>query len=77
MERNIILSGIPDATAENQLESAMMLIRSDIEVTVQPRDFEDCYRIGKPDRKIQRKLSIIFSIKGRVKKPWKIKRHTI
>ena len=36
-QNNIVLFSIPDDVADNQLESTMILILSDIEVTMEPR----------------------------------------
>ena len=45
---NVVFSGIPENVPDNNLESTVISVLSDIGVQVDPRDIEACHRIGKP-----------------------------
>ena len=42
-----MISGIPDSVPDSDLESTVTSILSDIAVNVEPREVENCHRIGK------------------------------
>ena len=44
---NLVISGIPVSVQDSDLESTVTSILSDIDVNVESREVEDCYRIGK------------------------------
>ena len=43
---NVVFSGIPENVPDNNLESAVISVFSDINVQVEPRDIEEYHRIG-------------------------------
>ena len=45
---NVVSSGFPENVPDNNLESTVISVLSDIGVQVDPRDIEACHRIGKP-----------------------------
>ena len=53
---NIVFSGIPDNVADNNLESTVISVLSDIDVQVEPRDVEACHTIGKATTKTQKTI---------------------
>ena len=75
---NIVLSGIPNGVADKQLHSTMILTLFDIEVTVEPRDGEDCNRVGNPDESNSKESIIHFFNQGNYKKNLtELKKHKI
>ena len=53
---NVVFSGIPENVPNNNLESLVISVLSDITVQVKPRDIEACHRIGKPTSKTQKTI---------------------
>ena len=53
---NANFSGIPENVPDNNLESTVISVLSDIDIQVEPRDIEACHRIGKPTSKIQKTI---------------------
>ena len=47
---NLVLSDIPDTTADNELESKVISVLGNADAEVESSDIEDCHRIGKPDK---------------------------
>lgn len=53
---NLVLSGIPDTIADDELENIVISVLGDIDIDaniddkVKSLDTEDCNRIGKPDK---------------------------
>ena len=56
---NIVISGIPDDVADDDLEDAVTSIMEDVDVIVQNGDIEACHRIGKSDQKSSSKKTIV------------------
>ena len=56
---NIVISGIPDDVADDDLENAVTSIMEDVDVIVQNGDIEVCHRIGKSDQKTSGKKIIV------------------
>ena len=56
---NIVISGIPDDVADDDLENAVTSIMEDVDVIVQNGDIEACHRIGKSDQKTSSKKNIV------------------
>ena len=56
---NIVISGIPDDVADDDLEDAVTSIMEDVDVIVQNGDIEACHRIGKSDQKTSSKKTIV------------------
>ena len=52
---NIVISGIPDDVADDNLEDAVTSIMEDVDVIVQNGDIEACHRIGESDQKTSSK----------------------
>ena len=46
---NIVISGIPDSTDDNNLENTVISMMSNINVNIEENDIEACHRFGKPD----------------------------
>ena len=46
---NIVISGIPDDVADDDLEDVVTSIMQDVDVIVRNSDIEPCHRIGKSD----------------------------
>ena len=53
---NAVSSRIPENVPDNDLESIVLSVMSDIGVQVEPSDNEGCPRIGKPTSKTQKKI---------------------
>ena len=53
---NVVFSGIPENVPDNNLESTVISVLSDIDVQVEPRDIEACHQIGKPTSKTQKTI---------------------
>ena len=53
---NVVFSGIPENVPDNNLESAVISVFSDINVQVEPRDIEEYHRIGQPTSKTQKTI---------------------
>ena len=53
---NVVFSGIPENVPDNNLESTVISVLSDIDLQVEPRDIELCHRIGKPTSKTQKTI---------------------
>ena len=53
---NVVFSGIPENVPDNNLESTVISVLLDIDVQVEPRDIEECHRIGKPTSKTQKTI---------------------
>ena len=53
---NVVFSGIPGNVLDNNLESTVISVLSDIDVQVEPRDIEACYRIEKSTSKTQKTI---------------------
>ena len=49
-KNNIVIFGIPDDVADDDLEDAVTSIMEDVDVIVQNGDIETCRRIGKSDQ---------------------------
>ena len=49
-------SRIPENVPDNNLESTVISVLSDIDVQVEPRDIEACHWIGKPTSKMQKTI---------------------
>ena len=62
---NIVISGIPDDVADDDLENAVTSIMEDVDVIVQNGDIEVCHRIGKSDQKTSSKKTIVRFINGK------------
>ena len=56
---NIVISGIPDDVADDDLEDAVTSIMEDVDVIVQNGDIEACHRIGESDQKTSSKKTIV------------------
>ena len=56
---NIVISGIPDDVADDDLEDAVTSIMEDVDVIVQNGDIEVCHRIGKSNQKTSIKKNIV------------------
>ena len=56
---NIVISGIPDDVADDDLEDAVTSIMEDIDVIVQNGNIEACHRTGKSDQKTSSKKTIV------------------
>ena len=54
---NVIFSGIPENVPDNNSESTVISILSEIDVEVEPRDIKECHRIGKPTSKTQKTIA--------------------
>ena len=52
----VVFSGIPENVPDNNLESTVISLLSDIDVQVESRDIEACHRIGKPSSKTQKTI---------------------
>ena len=61
---NVIFSGIPENVPDNNLESIVILVLSDIDVQVEPKDIEACHRIGKSTSKTQKTIVGFVSVKN-------------
>ena len=48
---NVIFIGIPENVPDNNSESTVISILSEIDVDVEPRDIKECHQIGKPTSK--------------------------
>ena len=53
----IVMSGIPDDVADDDLEDAVTSLMEDVDIIVQNGDIEACHRIGKSDQKTSSKKS--------------------
>ena len=53
---NIVFSGIPKNVPDNNLESTVISVLSEIDVQVESRDIEACHQIGKPSSKTQKTI---------------------
>ena len=51
---NVVFNGIPENVPDNNLESTVISVLSEIDVQVEPRDIEACRRIRKPTSKMQK-----------------------
>ena len=56
---NVVVSGIPDDVADDDLEDAVTSIMEDVDVIFQNGDVEACHRIGKSDQKTSSKKTIV------------------
>ena len=56
---SIVISGIPDDVANDDLEDAVTSIMEDLDVIVQNGDIEACHMIGKSDQKTSGKKIIV------------------
>ena len=56
---NIVISGIPDDVADDDLEDVVTSIMEDVDVIVKNGDIEACHRIGKSDQKTSSKKTIV------------------
>ena len=56
---NIVISGIPDDVADDELEDTVTSIMEDVYVIVQNSDIEACHRIGKSEQKASSKKTIV------------------
>ena len=66
---NIVITGIPDDTDDDDLEDSVTSIMKDLDVIVQNSDIEACHRIGKSDQKLLAKKSLLdLSIVNTVRK---------
>ena len=61
---NVVFSGIPENVPDNNLESTVISVLSDIDLQVEPRDIELCHRIGKPTSKTQKTIVRFVNIKN-------------
>ena len=52
--KNVVFSGIPENVPDNNLESTVISVLSDIDMQMEPRDIEACHQIGKPTSKMQK-----------------------
>ena len=53
---NVVLSSIPENVPDNNLESTVISVLSDIDVEVESRDIEWCHRMGKPTSETQKTI---------------------
>ena len=53
---NVVFSGIPENVPDNNLESTVISVLSEIDVQVEPRDVEACHQIRKPTSKTQKTI---------------------
>ena len=53
---NVVFSGIPENVPDNNLESTVISVLSDIDVQLEPSDIEASHRIGKPTSKKQKTI---------------------
>ena len=58
---DLVLCGIPDTTADDELKSTVISVLGDIDVEAESSDIEDCHRIGKPDKANSKKAIIRFA----------------
>ena len=65
---NLVLSGILDTTADDELESTVISVLGDIDVEVESSDIEDCRGTGKPDKANSKKTIIHFANRKYCKK---------
>ena len=56
---NIVISGIPDDVADDDLEDVVTSIMEDVDVIVKNGDIEACHGIGKSDQKTSSKKTIV------------------
>ena len=56
---NIVITGIPDDTADEKLEDAVTSIIEDVDIVIQNGDIEACYRIGKSNKKTSSKKTFV------------------
>ena len=56
---NIVISGIPDDVADDDLEDVVTSIMKDVDVIVKNGDIEACHGIGKSDQKTSSKKTIV------------------
>ena len=56
---NIVISGIPDSTDDNNLENTVISMMSNINVNIEENDIEACHRFGKPDVTSKSKKTIV------------------
>ena len=67
---NIVISGIPDDVADDDLEDVVTSIMEDVDVIVKNGDIEACHGIGKSDQKTSSKKTIVRFINRKYcKKP--------
>ena len=59
---NIVLSGIPNSTDDNNLENTVISMMSDINVNIKENDIEACHRSGKPDVKSKSKKTVVLFV---------------
>ena len=52
----VFFGGIPENVPDNNLESTVISVVSDIEIEVEPQDIDTCHRIGKPTPKTQKEI---------------------
>ena len=57
---NLVLSGITDTIADDEMENTVISVFDDIDVEVESSNIEDCHPIGKPDKANSRKTIISF-----------------
>ena len=55
-QNNVVFSGIPENVPDNNLESTVISVLSDIDVQLEPSDIEASHRIGKPTSKKQKTI---------------------
>ena len=66
---NIVISGIPDDVADDDLEDAVTSIMEDIDVIVQNGNIEACHRLGNLTKKLPAKKPLLdLSIVNTVRK---------
>ena len=70
---NIVISGIPDDVADDDLEDASSIME-DVDVIVQNGDIQACHRIWKSDQKTSSKKTILRFINGKYCKKALVKR---
>ena len=56
---SVVLSGIPESQEGEYYEKIVLSILSDIGVTVEPSEIEDCHRFGKSNNQNYTKKTII------------------
>ena len=71
---SIVISGIPDDVADDDLEDAVTSIMEDVDVIFQNGDVEACHRIGKSDQKTSSKKTIVRFINRKYCKKALVKR---
>ena len=59
--KNLVLSGIPDTIANDELESTVILVLGDIDVKVESSDVENCHQIGMSDKANPKETIIFFA----------------